>query len=171
MAGLVPAIPILEIRCPPKRDRGDKPGDDMPRHSRERLIPPRGLVRTLAYNARGAERRAAPPKSAPCGAGAPIACRSAGHSALHRGSRQGPMARDRWLSPGPRFREMACLRKPARPASSSQCGLSAARAGFRGRPSARLRAAPIDLGLARDRQSKRASRVNPTCAGRTRSID
>src|SRR5579885_3745023 len=28
MAGLVPAIPIREALCPPKRDRRDKPGDD-----------------------------------------------------------------------------------------------------------------------------------------------
>ena len=28
MAGLVPAVPLREARCPPNRDRRDKPGDD-----------------------------------------------------------------------------------------------------------------------------------------------
>jgi hypothetical protein len=29
MAGLVPAIPIMKMKCPPNRDRRDEPGDDV----------------------------------------------------------------------------------------------------------------------------------------------
>ena len=28
MAGLVPAIPTIQVLCPPDRDRRDEPGDD-----------------------------------------------------------------------------------------------------------------------------------------------
>jgi hypothetical protein len=49
MAGLVPAIPIIWARCPPNRDRRDKPGDDDLRGAmiagRWVLIPPASRIR------------------------------------------------------------------------------------------------------------------------------